>query len=84
MVHDADLLQYICKKIGSNRVLMGSDYPFPLGEMPTPGDMIANDKQVAEMFSESERAQMLGINVLEFLGIAATPYKDNNNSMRSA
>lgn len=63
---------------------MGSDYPFPLGEMPTPGDMIANDKQVAEMFSESERAQMLGINVLEFLGIAATPYKDNNNSMRSA
>ncbi len=69
LVHDPDLLQYICKKIGSNRVLMGSDYPFPLGEMPTPGDMIANDEQVATMFSEEERSRMLGFNALEFLGI---------------
>lgn len=29
LVHDPDLLQYICKKIGSGRIIMGSDYPFP-------------------------------------------------------
>jgi aminocarboxymuconate-semialdehyde decarboxylase len=31
LVHDPDLLEFLCKKIGSNRIVMGSDYPFPLG-----------------------------------------------------
>lgn len=48
---------------------MGSDYPFPLGEMPTPGNLIAHNEQLARSFSEEERNQMLGGNVLEFLGI---------------
>jgi len=28
LVYDPDLLEYLCKKIGKERVLMGSDYPF--------------------------------------------------------
>ncbi|KAK8061483.1 hypothetical protein PG994_007849 [Apiospora phragmitis] len=31
LVHDPDLLEFLCKKIGPDRVVMGSDYPFPLG-----------------------------------------------------
>lgn len=31
LVHDPDLLEFLCRKIGPERVVMGSDYPFPLG-----------------------------------------------------
>lgn len=31
LVHDPDLMEFLCKKIGSDRIVMGSDYPFPLG-----------------------------------------------------
>ena len=69
LVHDPDLLQYICKKIGSDRVIMGSDYPFPLGEMPVPGEMLAEDKRVMEVFSHESRGRMLSGNAIEFLGL---------------
>jgi aminocarboxymuconate-semialdehyde decarboxylase len=48
---------------------MGSDYPFPLGEMPIPGEMLRNDKLVGEMFSQETRARMLSGNAIEFLGL---------------
>ncbi|KAJ5722474.1 hypothetical protein N7488_000509 [Penicillium malachiteum] len=69
LVHDPDLLQFISKKIGSDRIIMGSDYPFPLGEMPVPGKMIADDKRVKELFSQDARARMLSGNAIEFLGL---------------
>lgn len=33
LVHDNNALEYLVKTIGKNRVLLGSDYPFPLGEI---------------------------------------------------
>lgn len=69
LVHDPDLLEYICKKIGSDRVIMGSDYPFPLGEMPVPGKMLTEDKRVLEAFSDESRARMLSGNAIQFLGL---------------
>ncbi|CAL5872398.1 uncharacterized protein PFLUO_LOCUS6662 [Penicillium psychrofluorescens] len=67
LVHDPDLLQFICKKIGPEKVIMGSDYPFPLGEMPVPGEMLASDTQVGSFLSQDERARMLSGNAIEFL-----------------
>jgi len=32
LVHDPQMLQYLIEIVGSNRVALGSDYPFPLGE----------------------------------------------------
>lgn len=69
LVHDPDLLEYICKKIGSDRVIMGSDYPFPLGEMPVPGKMLACDQQVNKLFAPDVRQRMLSGNAIEFLGL---------------
>lgn len=69
LVHDPDLLQLICKKIGPDRIVMGSDYPFPLGEMPNPGEMLSSDKKVGELFSSETRARMLAGNAIEFLGL---------------
>ena len=33
ITHDADTLEFILKKMGSKRVCLGSDYPFPLGDL---------------------------------------------------
>ena len=67
LVHDVDMLEFICKKLGSDRVIMGSDYPFPLGEMPVPGQMLAGDVRVKKLFCDLERSRMLGGNAAEFL-----------------
>ncbi|MFM8685674.1 MAG: amidohydrolase family protein [Bacteroidota bacterium] len=32
LVHDPQMLRYLIEIVGSNRVALGSDYPFPLGE----------------------------------------------------
>jgi aminocarboxymuconate-semialdehyde decarboxylase len=39
LVHEADMLNYMIGLFGSNRIALGSDYPFPLGEHH-PGKMI--------------------------------------------
>lgn len=39
LVHDADALRYLMKVAGPNKVALGSDYPFPLGE-EHPGSLI--------------------------------------------
>ncbi|PMD41089.1 putative 2-amino-3-carboxymuconate-6-semialdehyde decarboxylase [Hyaloscypha variabilis F] len=69
LVHDPDLLEYLCKKIGKDRVLMGSDYPFPLGEVPVAGKMLAEEEELDSFLSWEERAMMLSGNTINFLGL---------------
>lgn len=69
LVHDPDLLEYLCKKIPKNRIVMGSDYPFPLGEMPVPGEMLASDDRLLSFLSWKERSDMLSSNAVSFLGL---------------
>ncbi|GAB4426542.1 MAG: amidohydrolase family protein [Bacteroidia bacterium] len=33
ITHDANLLRFVLNSVGSNRVVIGSDYPFPLGDL---------------------------------------------------
>ena len=35
LVHDPDLFEFLCKKVLPERIVMGSDYPFPLGGKAT-------------------------------------------------
>ncbi|KAG8422587.1 hypothetical protein J3459_010223 [Metarhizium acridum] len=69
LVHDPDLLEYMCKKIGPERVIMGSDYPFPLGQVPLPEQMISTDERVRGFLSEERREGILWRNAVEFLGL---------------
>jgi len=64
LVHDSDILTQIVKLFGSNRVMMGSDYPFPLGE-DRPGDII----ETSQDFDRRTKELLLGENALEFLGV---------------
>jgi aminocarboxymuconate-semialdehyde decarboxylase len=67
LVHDPDLLAYLCKKIRPDRILMGSDYPFPLGEVPEAGKMLTSNGSLSEFLSTEQRAMMLAGNAIEFL-----------------
>jgi aminocarboxymuconate-semialdehyde decarboxylase len=64
LVHDADALEMLIKLFGAQRVALGSDYPFPLGETK-PGRLIESMKLSAE-----EKACLLSSTAREFLGLA--------------
>lgn len=63
LMHDAAALKYVVDLFGANRVCLGSDYPFPLGESK-PGELIRSAQ-----FSKSVERQLLGLSALEWLGL---------------
>src|SRR6058998_724266 len=63
LVHDADALRVLLKLFGAQRVALGSDYPFPLGESK-PGQLIQSMK-----LSAKEKARVLSGTAREFLGL---------------
>ncbi|KAI8615538.1 hypothetical protein BC830DRAFT_1161320 [Chytriomyces sp. MP71] len=70
LVHDEDALMFLIKKIGINRIMCGSDYPFPLGEHQ-PGKLIDD----CAALSEEDKAKLLGLNAVEFFKIDEAVYK---------
>lgn len=63
LVHDEDMLRYMIKLMGANRIALGSDYPFPLGEH-VPGAMIESMS-----LPEDVRDRLLAGTALEWLGL---------------
>lgn len=63
LVHDAKTLQFILDIFGENRVALGSDYPFPLGEN-LPGKLI----ETLPTLTEQTRKRLLVGSALEWLG----------------
>jgi len=70
LVHDAKCLEYLVELMGENKVALGSDYPFPLGEH-FPGKLIES----IPAFSEETKDKLLANNALEFLGISRNRFK---------
>lgn len=64
LVHDAEALRLLLKLFGANRVALGSDYPFPLGEA-NPGSLIESMSDL----TENDRTQLLAATAREFLGL---------------
>ena len=58
------MLHQVMAMFGVEKLALGSDYPFPLGE-DHPGAMI----EAMEKLTEHERGRMLGGTALEFLGL---------------
>ncbi|MFQ5676279.1 MAG: amidohydrolase family protein [bacterium] len=52
LVHDPEVLRYLIELIGADKVALGSDYPFPLGELE-PGKMIASMTDLSDQIKES-------------------------------
>ncbi|RJO73763.1 amidohydrolase [Nocardia panacis] len=64
VVFDPVALRTLVDTLGASRVMLGSDYPYPLGERPV-GQVVHR----SEFLSESERAAILGGNAHRFLGL---------------
>jgi len=65
LVHDPLMLRYLVDLMGPDRIALGSDYPFPLGEHH-PGQLIDSCG-----FPEETRARLLHGTALEWLGLSA-------------
>jgi aminocarboxymuconate-semialdehyde decarboxylase len=63
LVHDPAMLEYMLGLFGSNRIALGSDYPFPLGEHH-PGKMIEEMKLDTKTTSD-----LLADSALEWLAL---------------
>ena len=62
-VFDKRALQFLVETMGAERVMLGSDYPFPLGEHGI-GNLIRSSR-----LTSRAKEQLLGENALQFLGI---------------
>lgn len=70
LLHDPDLMEYVIRKLGpggADRIVLGSDYPFPLGEVPVAGKMLTEDERLGRFMSWGERAGVLARNAIRFL-----------------
>lgn len=67
LVHDPDALKLLVKLFGAQRVALGSDYPFPLGESE-PGRLIESTETIAP----DDKAWLLSGTARNFLGLGST------------
>ncbi len=69
LVHDARILDYLIDLMGADRIALGSDYPFPLGE-GRPGTLIESmpySDHTKEMLLSGTALEWMGINEERFL-----------------
>ena len=64
IVHSKDALNYLVHILGSKSIMLGSDYPFPLGE-EIPGEIIRTNNNL----NEDIKQNILSSNALNWLGI---------------
>ena len=63
LVHDPAILRLVVDQMGAHRVAMGTDYPFPLGEL-VPGELIRSMQ-----YDQPTKELLLGGAALDWLGM---------------
>ena len=63
IIHDLRVLDYVKDLLGEDKIALGTDYPFPLGELE-PGKLIEST-----IYNDHVKAKMLGGNALDWLGL---------------
>ena len=69
IVHDRNMLDYVLKLMGPEQIALGSDYPFPLGELE-PGKLIKESD-----LSDDIKAQLLHKTSLDWLGLDISQFE---------
>ena len=69
LVHDQDMLDYLIKLVGSNKIALGTDYPFPLGELH-PGKLIKESS-----LEKDVKANLLQNSALSWLNMKAEDFQ---------
>ncbi len=65
ITHDVDALDFLVKVMGEDKVILGSDAPFPLGE-DVPGKILAS----SQTLTDTQKAKIQYYNALDFLGLS--------------
>ncbi|MEO8648732.1 MAG: amidohydrolase family protein [Acidobacteriota bacterium] len=68
LVHDAAKLDYLVKLVGADQVALGTDYPFPLGELE-PGSLIGSmpyDDNIKSMLFHGAALNWLNLEISDF------------------
>jgi aminocarboxymuconate-semialdehyde decarboxylase len=73
LVHDPPMLEYLAKTVGEDKICMGTDYPFPLGELE-PGSLIKSMP-----YNDAIKEMMLGNNALNWLNLPKEKFWNNNS-----
>jgi len=63
LVHDPKMLEYIVDVMGADKIALGTDYPFPLGELQ-PGQLINSMS-----WDDAQKEQLLSKSALDWLGM---------------
>lgn len=63
LTHDPDVLDYVVKLMGENKVCLGTDYPFPLGELE-PGKLIESMP-----YNTALKQKLAALNAADWLGL---------------
>eukprot|EP00462_Mataza_sp_D1_P022414 CAMPEP_0175145572 /NCGR_PEP_ID=MMETSP0087-20121206/14853_1 /TAXON_ID=136419 /ORGANISM="Unknown Unknown, Strain D1" /LENGTH=383 /DNA_ID=CAMNT_0016430349 /DNA_START=17 /DNA_END=1168 /DNA_ORIENTATION=+ len=87
LVHDGPTLEFMVKLMGHENIVLGSDYPFPLGEIATeitpeqrPGRLV----EQTESLTEQQKKDILWYNGLKFLGLKEEDFlPDDDGGARS-
>lgn len=64
VVFNDPALQLLCRTMGTDQIMLGSDFPYPLGEDPV-GNVIYN----SSFLTEEEQNKILGLNAFRFLNM---------------
>lgn len=72
LVHDETALKYLVDLVGDEKIVLGSDYPFPLGEH-FPGKLIDS----MSLMSAESKERLLWKNAVEFLGAEKINFTNN-------
>ncbi|MFQ5628484.1 MAG: amidohydrolase family protein [bacterium] len=75
LVHDLKTLQFLIDIFGVDKIALGSDYPFPLGEH-APGKLIESAGKIDDRAKE----RMLCGTALEWLGLEKTRFRRETNN----
>eukprot|EP01013_Petalomonas_cantuscygni_P017308 TRINITY_DN34444_c0_g1_i1.p1 TRINITY_DN34444_c0_g1~~TRINITY_DN34444_c0_g1_i1.p1 ORF type:complete len:379 (+),score=73.45 TRINITY_DN34444_c0_g1_i1:137-1273(+) len=80
ITHDTDALRYLVRTMGPERVVFGTDYPFPLGEVTGsapgvyPGSALEAAPPDDPDLGGAVQERIMGDNAFDLLGIDPTPY----------
>ncbi len=69
LVHDPKMLDYLLDLMGPEKLALGSDYPFPLGELE-PGKLInetISDKEIKARLLHGTALEWLGLDIKRFI-----------------
>jgi aminocarboxymuconate-semialdehyde decarboxylase len=77
-VHDPQALRYLLDVTGVDRVMLGTDYPFPLGEQ-VPGSGIE-----ALGLNDGDRARLFHGTALEWLGLPHMRFETSKSTQETA